>query len=720
MVGSIATPFVGVGSHRRTGEHGEKALMTLWRNLVVALVAAFALAACSSSSDNGGTTSTETETSTTAEQTPAERQMTLIESAQLGLEMALSALDADDPTADRIEAVRDAMTLLESALAGAVDLSPNQTMEAWDDLADARDAARDAQTTLDTGIATAGRIRMQMMDISDAQEALSEALEGDEIADLAAANSAYDDLEETIEDGSDLTDAQKAMAVSDLNAADVAIAKAEMAKYDADAMAEGATDAQMLAAYQGKLAAARRLASADAASTDDLATANMAIGASETKIAELQDDIEDAEDAVADERRMVSNAASMQVAEAINAHTVAGDPPSEFLAPASPSTTPGATDFGISRGSGNAEIVLTQTAADARSKAFGEGTAQDAGPGWMGTTFMRSGTSAKRPYTEMAAVYSDIEVAGDLAWTQTALNGLNNGLAVGTGGVVTITADTSVNAEHLSGILPSVPQAGETSSRNIAANTEVSGSFYGVRGTYSCAGTACAVTRNADGDVTLPGLTFTPLNFNAATTVAKYADPDEDYTHFGYWMKSTTQRDGTQVHDIETFHDGSGAAALATIGSGGLEGTASYYGAAAGVYVKKDGAGDSLMVTDGTFTADAELTATFGGNNIAVNKQNRVSGTISGFMDGSTELGFDDLSLGASPFDDANNGDLAVGLFSGSTDGGGKTGEWSGEFHGNIGGTVTTAQFPANVSGEFNGHFTNGHVAGAFGAEYDQ
>ena len=43
-------------------------------------------------------------------------------------------------------------------------------------------------------------------------------------------------------------------------------------------------------------------------------------------------------------------------------------------------------------------------------------------------------------------------------------------------------------------------------------------------------------------------------------------------------------------------------------------------------------------------------------------------------------------------------------------------------FFGNVGGstTVTTDDFPADVSGEFNGHFTNGHVAGAFGAEYDQ
>ena len=28
--------------------------------------------------------------------------------------------------------------------------------------------------------------------------------------------------------------------------------------------------------------------------------------------------------------------------------------------------------------------------------------------------------------------------------------------------------------------------------------------------------------------------------------------------------------------------------------------------------------------------------------------------------------------------------------------------------------------YPTNVSVEFNGHFVNGHVVGAFGAEYDQ
>ncbi len=72
VASAVATPFVGGRSHRRTGEHGEKALMTHWKHLVVALVAAFALAACSSS-DNGGTASTEDQAPPPAEETPAEQ-----------------------------------------------------------------------------------------------------------------------------------------------------------------------------------------------------------------------------------------------------------------------------------------------------------------------------------------------------------------------------------------------------------------------------------------------------------------------------------------------------------------------------------------------------------------------------------------------------------------------------------------------------------------------
>lgn len=163
-----------------------------------------------------------------------------------------------------------------------------------------------------------------------------------------------------------------------------------------------------------------------------------------------------------------------------------------------------------------------------------------------------------------------------------------------------------------------------------------------------------------------------------------------------------------------------------------VAGTASYYGSAAGVYVKKDGEGDGLEVTNGMFTADATLKANFGGSKIATADQFMVSGTISDFMDGDANLGFADLTLESADFGgglDATTGAevmpdaTSVGsTFSDETNGGGTSGMWTGTFFGDSGTSTATDEtddFPTNVSGEFNGHFTNGHVAGAFGAERD-
>ena len=680
--------------------------MTLWKNLVVALVAAFALAACSSSNDNGAPA----EESGTPPPTPAESQMALIESAQDGLDTALSELDADDPTAGQIEAVTAAVSLLADALAGANDLSPNQTENARDDLADAREAGRDAQVTLDTGIATDQRIMMQMDDIADAQKALSEALDGEEISDIAAANAAYDDLESAIEDGEALTDAQKDSAMSDLDMADVAIAKAELAMYETEAMADGATLQQMLAAYEGKLAAAQRLADATAASDSDSDMANRVIGAATEKIAQLNEDIQDAMDAEADKMRLANNEKAMAVAEAVLAHTVGmeSNPPAEF-------ETMGDMVMAILRIKGEATIEPYQTSADKKNNPFTPGTAQDAGTGWTGKTFTRSGTAAKKDYTEMAAVYTDIEEAKHAPWA--------SALAAGADGKVTINSGTELNMVRFTGILPPAPPEGVKNSLVIPGNARRTGSYYGVSGNFECtAAQGCEVEREFDGHVTITGsMTFVPNSYDADTTVAQYFNGDDDYTQFGYWTKKTKkQREDTYVHDIETFHGG-GTTALADLS--GVEDTASYYGAAAGVYIKKDGADDSLVVTDGEFTAVAELTARFGGRKIAVDDDFEVEGTISNFMDGTMDLGFADLTLGG---EDAMGGatiNQTDGTFTdGETDGGGTSGKWAGQFYGNVNPDLdgeTDDNYPMNVSGEFNGHFVNGHVAGAFGAEYD-
>ena len=288
-------------------------------------------------------------------------------------------------------------------------------------------------------------------------------------------------------------------------------------------------------------------------------------------------------------------------------------------------------------------------------------------------------------------------------------------------------------------ILPAAPAEGHSGHElEFTADQEIPGYFYGERGVFSCAEN-CTITRTADGEVSTAAiLTFDPSR-PYASLMAKYADPDADYTYFGYWMKSTEKRDETIDHVIQTFHGGEGdlVAGTGTDGLAAVEGTASYYGAAAGVYVKKDGAGDSLVVTDGTFTADAELTANFGGSAIAADDHNSVTGTISDFMDGSTgtDLGFADLMLEKAMIGvdgsvtETTATALAYGAIRGETNGGGTSGNWSGQFHGNANtgndtvptdGPLLTDNYPINVSGEFNGHFANGHVAGAFGAEYDE
>ncbi|MDE2789060.1 MAG: hypothetical protein OXI81_01370 [Paracoccaceae bacterium] len=398
----------------------------------------------------------------------------------------------------------------------------------------------------------------------------------------------------------------------------------------------------------------------------------------------------------------VRNAASLQVAKAINAHGVGNmdKPPEEFVVD---TTSP---DLGmmITRGTGATKITPYQDSADEKNKPFTVGTAQNAGTGWAGMTFKRSGMSGKRSHTETAVVYTDKEAAGDILWISATFPGASAPTVNQTTGAVTIVGGTSIPGDRISVKTP--------------IGTGKPGTFYGMRGTFTCSN--CQVERGDNGMVTPSGdLTFTPGDsFDPDTDLARSIVDDLNYTHFGYWMKSTKQRDGTYVHDIETFSGGMTATAddLSTV-----VGSASYYGAAGGVYVKKTGTGDALVVTDGMFTADAMLTAKFGGSGIAVDDQFKISGTISDFMDGGSDLGFSDLMLNA----DFGGGPGAVhssttvtDTFMGSTQGGGKTGKWSGAFHGKESEDAADA-FPTDVSGQFNGHFVNGHVAGAFGAEKD-
>ena len=229
-----------------------------------------------------------------------------------------------------------------------------------------------------------------------------------------------------------------------------------------------------------------------------------------------------------------------------------------------------------------------------------------------------------------------------------------------------------------------------------------------------------------------------------------------------------------QQKTIDTFALAAGYAGMTTDNADGLvvtnnaatqlRGAATYSGNAAGIYVLKTGTVGDEDIYNGEFTATAKLTAQFGElktGTIAAIDQYRIHGIISGFRptQGSHDLSGWSLSLNkadlGNPTGDpasrrANtqlpnyNGFAGLQSFTGTTSGDGANGQWHGKFYGGDGeGLDTGADIPAGytaidtpgqdlsanqarfddhplaVVGEFNGHFTNGHVAGAFGAEKD-
>ncbi|MDE0032480.1 MAG: hypothetical protein OXU75_05050 [Deltaproteobacteria bacterium] len=237
---------------------------------------------------------------------------------------------------------------------------------------------------------------------------------------------------------------------------------------------------------------------------------------------------------------------------------------------------------------------------------------------------------------------------------------------------------------------------------------QVMGTLNGAMGAFHCTGAAaCTVTTNAKGEVTAVSANnwvFVPAE--GATS----DQPDYDYLNYGFWLQKTTDKDGVVTYDeVETFQgsrlNGSGSVASVT-------GSAKYEGGAVGVYVHKTFAEDGTSnATSGHFKADASLTATFGQVNddngqgtIAPNMLNRLEGTINKFvLSGGETQGW---SVSLSGAIDTGAGTAASAADSNTP--------FSATFYGSTGADNTTK--PSSVAGEFNAGFSNGSVAGAFGA----
>ncbi|MCY4350443.1 MAG: hypothetical protein OXC25_11415 [Thiotrichales bacterium] len=516
-------------------------------------------------------------------------------------------------------------------------------------------------------------------------------------------------------------------------------------------LTDDSTDMEIRDAHNARVAAATALLAVETDSEEREKVAE-AKGQSEALAKGARERISEAADNEQDETRKTANAASMQVAMAIlgdsttEAHsTAASDTPAEF-GTGSGTGTGEPKAFAISRISGDTKFELGQSAAQAKAKPFKPEGGADAPTGaewdddWTGKTFTYTDSDGKEPM-ESAVVYTNIEMAGDSEWTQEDL-GTDGALTVTNAtGVVAISTSSEAGLNVMrfsSNVLPAAPTGTDDSTnRKIDAGTGVTGTFYGVSGRFSCAAD-CTVNRDSDDMVTITGaMIFTPTvpdGTEATDLKAKYAMADADYLHFGHWMKSTKQSDGTYKHVIQTFSGGMGTAAATTTTFGNIDGKATYSGAAAGRYVKKsdfDAGGDAGVVEDGTFVADVDLTAQFGeedAGTVADADQWSIKGEISNFMDGDEDLGWtlvlNKANMGARDSDsnavDSPSATLVDGTTTGSA--GARPGAWSGTMYGNDGsdtGDGDTDDHPTGVAGEFNGHFTNGHVAGAFGATKD-
>ena len=345
----------------------------------------------------------------------------------------------------------------------------------------------------------------------------------------------------------------------------------------------------------------------------------------------------------------------------------------------------------------------TPSGGTARSGAFAVGEDDAAAiDGWSGARFEREAGMEK------LVVYSDVGAPEAAAFTPENLNRLREvsgltgetvpapGLAIETGWHPVIRS-TSLDAAPANGSIthPAVGTGAD-------AGLEFIGTFGGGTGRYRCSGEACSVTLDDRGAPTAMGgdWVFAP------DSTARVSIPDYEHLYFGWWLNEADGGWG--------FQSFAGAASFAA-GSGNveaaMEGTATYRGAAAGVWATVDTSGGRITRADaGEFTAVAELRANFFGALDA----GVVNGEIGSFRNGAgralagwrVTLDSAMLTAGEASFAGETAGSIGPGS-SGS-------GSWEGRFHGTDG--APTNARPSDVSGRFDLHFQGAHLAGAFGA----
>ena len=646
-----------------------------------------ALAACSSGGNNSGIKQERDQALAAAAQAEIDKMAAEAAAAQaeidkMAAEAAASQAEIDKMAAEATAAQAEIDKMAADAAAAQAEIDKM-----------AADAAA-AQAEIDKMAAQAAAAQAEI-DKMAAEEA------------LAGVPKTIEELEAELEAAETTRD----MAQTAADSADMAYEDAKAARMDGqtavqEAMPDGLTDA--IAALDPLREAEMAAMSAAMEAADDLTAAQAAVDALDTALANADTgpakEAADKADAVA---AVKGARAAFDVLDAI-AHTDVD------TAELSTTARKEATSLKVSHDGTAAKISATMTTGASDTPPNRTTTvflqtegAAPAIPGWNGVT-MRSKTK-----NADAVVYSDIAAPTYKLFAVRYDTNAKGALEFGAAG-------EDANAHWASADIPAAHKwVGG------ALGGSIDGSYGGVPGTFTCAGTGCPPSNDfperriggsvigtevADAAILGDGWSFKPADEAA---MVKVADPD--YLSFGYWLskdKTTKLPNGFAVW----YGGKSGVAASADIDT--LDEKVTYTGVAGGKFVTQSTVPNTAQA--GYFTADAVIVADF---TLEADEPGTVEGTISDFKEGdSAPLGDLELKLkGTLAYANAalsvNIGETPNTAVVEATSGGlkhGVVGEWEAQFFG----TDKNTNVPTGVAGAFNATIGEEHavVVGGFGA----
>ena len=235
------------------------------------------------------------------------------------------------------------------------------------------------------------------------------------------------------------------------------------------------------------------------------------------------------------------------------------------------------------------------------------------------------------------------------------------------------------------------------------------GTYNGAPGEYRCtiaeAGQTCVSRAATSGGIELSGTQGVIWIFDPDPG-AMQADPDKKYATFGWWLD---ERDAVEVG---TFSSVQKPATTPDVDVTGVTGKATYNGIAVGKAAFSAALGDNNI--GGAFTADATLSATFGGAGASMLK-----GEITNFMIGDESPNWS-VTLNEATITTGSVGDSAGADTTWSIDGvmSTKSGGWTARMYDQPEAVGSVSGQPKGVTGGFDSAFgEDGRMVGAFGAE---